>query len=252
MVKTGLRWNLAYRCGMLWFSQFKRIFQCYFNQYALSTYPLSLFFLISSFLNKCINISENLNATYPQLVGCEREQMKSWHLLLWQCQNSTSVLEPLSMSVWSAALRDTLQGGRFNVISANMLISATSFQKCSSACAPLFKILVMPSFFPQLMDLRTKLWLCLLVWCRQWIVPCLCSDHFNLIVIRYFSTHRYQNNVPEEGMLQFMTIGLHSLRRMFHIFKIMVWLLPGLWVWFFSKKILCIWINHEKNEQERN
>lgn len=132
----------------MWYklSQFKRIFLCYFNHYALSTYPLSLFFLVSSFLNKCINISENLNATHPQLVGCEREQMKSWHLLFWQCQNSTSVLKPLCMSEWSAALRDTLQGGRFNVISANMLISA--FQKCSSACAPLFKILVMPSFFP--------------------------------------------------------------------------------------------------------
>lgn len=32
-------------------------------------------------------------------------------------------------------------------ISAIMLISATSFQKCSSTCAALSKILVMPSFF---------------------------------------------------------------------------------------------------------
>ncbi|KAL2309435.1 hypothetical protein Nmel_005636 [Mimus melanotis] len=56
-------------------------------------------------------------------------------------------LKPLSVSVWSATLGDPLQDGRFNLISANVLISATSFQKCSSACAPLFKILVMSSSF---------------------------------------------------------------------------------------------------------
>lgn len=146
-MKTGLRQSLAYRCGMIWLSQFKRIFLYYFNQYALSTHPLSLLFLVSSFLNKCINTSENLDVTHPQLVCCEREQMKSWHLLLQQCQNSVSIFKPLSVSVWSAALRDPQQDGRFNLISGNMLISTTSFQKCSSSCAPLFKILVMSSFF---------------------------------------------------------------------------------------------------------
>lgn len=147
MMKTGLRQSLAYRCGMLWLSQFKRIFLYYFNQYALSTYPLSLLFLVSSFLNKCISISENLDVTHPQLVCCEREQMKSWHLLLWQCQNSASVFKPLSVSVWSATLRDLLQDGRFNLISANMLFSATSFQRYSFSWAPLFKILVIYSVF---------------------------------------------------------------------------------------------------------